>query len=332
MSERIPFLRSRYGAAAIASTALAAAAAAWYTSRSPAIEVSPANNSTASPSGLLAPVGFKVPLRQADGTFPPSLYGWAANVQSRMSGTLEDVEDEQQATPSPQTQPASDATRPSSSGRKSAHQIAAEHQQEVAIMQELLKKQGLSTLPLRLNSGDAELIRYAIAAGALRATEQEKSSALQRAALSIQATAVWLAQHKFLSREEMQQYKNLVSLKDKVVQKASLNCMLCCVWWCCCKDFCTAWRHCFPQCNPLLAESPLTNMQVWWEDLDSQNRPILMVRLGQALNECKSRAEADRVAECIVSQVSRLSPYMSPMQGRFACQMLAFVTVAAQTL
>ncbi|DBA92892.1 TPA: hypothetical protein ACH3X1_003062 [Trebouxia sp. C0004] len=264
MSERIPFLRSRYGAAAIASTALAAAAAAWYTSRSPAIEVSPANNSTASPSGLLAPVGFKVPLRQADGTFPPSLYGWAANVQSRMSGTLEDVEDEQQATPSPQTQPASDATRPSSSGRKSAHQIAAEHQQEVAIMQELLKKQGLSTLPLRLNSGDAELIRYAIAAGALRATEQEKSSALQRAALSIQATAVWLAQHKFLSREEMQQYKNLV----------------------------------------------------WWEDLDSQNRPILMVRLGQALNECKSRAEADRVAECIVSQINYgVLNFMDDQQG-----------------
>ena len=123
MSEHIPFLRSRYGATAIASAALAAAAAAWYTSRSPITEVSPADNSTASPSGLLAPVRFKVclafarseqaqknaqvklvrglayfayatqvPLRQADGTFPPSLYCWAANLQSRMSGTLEDVE------------------------------------------------------------------------------------------------------------------------------------------------------------------------------------------------------------------------------------------------
>ena len=29
-----------------------------------------------------------------------------------------------------------------------------------------------------------------------------------------------------------------------------------------------------------------------------------MVRLGRALNECKSRAEADHVAEVIVSQVS----------------------------
>ncbi len=74
-------------------------------------------------------------------------------------------------------------------------------------------------------------------------------------------------------------------------------------------------------------------MQVWWEDLDSQNRPILMVRLGQALNECKSRAEADRVAECIVSQVSRLSPYISPMQACFVLhQMLAFVPVAAQAV
>ncbi|DBB13631.1 TPA: hypothetical protein ACH3X3_000652 [Trebouxia sp. C0006] len=249
MSEQIPFLRSRYGAAAVASAALAAAAAAWYTAKSPITEVSPEDNSTANPSGLLAPVRFKVPLRQADGTFPPSLYGWAANVQSRMSGTLEDVEDEQQAISSLQTQPASDATRASSSGRKSAHQVAAEHQQEVAILQELLKKQGLSTLPLRLNSGDPELIR---------------SSALQRAALSIQATAVWLAEHKFLSREEMQQYKNLV----------------------------------------------------WWEDLDSQNRPILMVRLGQALNECKSRAEADRVAECIVSQINYgVLNFMDDQQG-----------------
>ncbi len=123
MSEHIPFLRSRHGAAAVASAAVAAAAAAWYTSRSPKVEVSPEDSSTASPSGLLAPVKFKVhltfarseqaqknaqvkfvrdlayfayatqvPLRQADGTFPPSLYGWAANVQSRMSGTLEDVE------------------------------------------------------------------------------------------------------------------------------------------------------------------------------------------------------------------------------------------------
>ena len=45
-------------------------------------------------------------------------------------------------------------------------------------------------------------------------------------------------------------------------------------------------------------------MQVWWEDLDAQNRPILMVRLGRGLNECKTKAEADVVAEVIVSQVS----------------------------
>ncbi len=72
-------------------------------------------------------------------------------------------------------------------------------------------------------------------------------------------------------------------------------------------------------------------MQVWWEDLDSQNRPILTVRLGQALNDCKSRAEADRVAECIVSQVSRPSPYIF-LHASMLClaSMLAFVPVAAQ--
>ena len=74
-------------------------------------------------------------------------------------------------------------------------------------------------------------------------------------------------------------------------------------------------------------------MQVWWEDLDSQNRPILMVRLGQALNECKSRAEADRVAECIVSQVSCWSPYISPLQAYFVLHpMLAFDPAAGQAL
>ena len=60
MSEQISFLRSRYGAAAVASAALAAAAAAWYTAKSPITEVSPEDNSTANPSGLLAPVRFKV--------------------------------------------------------------------------------------------------------------------------------------------------------------------------------------------------------------------------------------------------------------------------------
>lgn len=92
MSEHTPFLRSRYGAAAVASAAVAAAAAAWYTTRSPSLASPPAQGQTATPSGLLAPVKFKVPLRQADGTFPPSLYGWAAGVHSRVSGALEDVE------------------------------------------------------------------------------------------------------------------------------------------------------------------------------------------------------------------------------------------------
>jgi len=58
-----------------------------------------------------------------------------------------------------QSQRVFDAAKPSGSGRKSAQRVAAEHKQEVAIVRDLLKKQGLTDLPPRLNSGDAELIR-----------------------------------------------------------------------------------------------------------------------------------------------------------------------------
>ena len=58
-----------------------------------------------------------------------------------------------------QSQKNSAASTPSTSGRKSAHQVAAEHQQEVKVIQDLLKQKGLHTLPQRLNSSDAELIR-----------------------------------------------------------------------------------------------------------------------------------------------------------------------------
>ena len=79
----------------------------------------------------------------------------------------------------------------------------------------------------------------------------------------------------------------------------SLSCVLQCS--CLCIADLTKKRH-FAGLN----RDRSLHLQVWWEDLDSQNRPILMVRLGRALNECKSRAEADTVAETIVSQVSLL--------------------------
>ena len=62
--------------------------------------------------------------------------------------------------PASQSQALHEAVTPSSSGRKSAQQIATEHQQELTVIHALLKKQGLVSLPQRLSSGDAELIRY----------------------------------------------------------------------------------------------------------------------------------------------------------------------------
>ena len=102
---------------AAASAGLVATAAAFYTSGSASVPVEdrPAEQQATLPAGLLAPVKYKVrewtlacgkvmlvvfmnmfavlqlPSRQSDGSFPPSLYGWAADVHSRMSGALEDV-------------------------------------------------------------------------------------------------------------------------------------------------------------------------------------------------------------------------------------------------
>ena len=45
-------------------------------------------------------------------------------------------------------------------------------------------------------------------------------------------------------------------------------------------------------------------MQVWWEDLDTEDRPVLVVRLGRAVNEFTTKEEADTIAEVIISQVS----------------------------
>ena len=55
---------------------------------------------------------------------------------------------------------ASDTAQPSTSGRRSAHQLAREHQEEVALVQDLLKQKGLHSLPDRISSSEAELIRY----------------------------------------------------------------------------------------------------------------------------------------------------------------------------
>ena len=58
----------------------------------------------------------------------------------------------------------------------------------------------------------------------------------------------------------------------------------------------------FEQC--LVCEHLCNWLQVWWEDLDPEDRPVLMVRLGRAVNECTTKAEADTIAEVIISQAS----------------------------
>lgn len=60
---------------------------------------------------------------------------------------------------STRTGTASDGSQPSTSGRKSAYQLAAEHQQEVAVLQDLLQSKELHNLPKRLSNNEAELIR-----------------------------------------------------------------------------------------------------------------------------------------------------------------------------
>lgn len=47
----------------------------------------------------------------------------------------------------------------------------------------------------------------------------------------------------------------------------------------------------------------MLHAQVWWEDLDAEDRPVLMIRLGKAVMLCTSKAEADKIAEVIISQV-----------------------------
>ena len=107
-------------ATGLASAAVAAAAAGWYgLAAAPPDEARPSDQQEATQHGLPALARFKVSVmgnntqkvvallmqrgsqsltyspqvasRRPDGTFPPSLYGWAADVHSRVSGALEDV-------------------------------------------------------------------------------------------------------------------------------------------------------------------------------------------------------------------------------------------------
>ena len=68
--------------------------------------------------------------------------------------------DESESPEYTQSRTSQDAAHPSTSGRKNAYQIAAEHQQEVAVLNDLVNKKELHNLPKRLRNSNAELIRY----------------------------------------------------------------------------------------------------------------------------------------------------------------------------
>ena len=61
-----------------------------------------------------------------------------------------------------QSRTSQDAAQPSTSGRKSAYQFAAEHPQEVAVLTDLVNQKGLHSVPERLRNSNAELIRYVV--------------------------------------------------------------------------------------------------------------------------------------------------------------------------
>lgn len=42
---------------------------------------------------------------------------------------------------------------------------------------------------------------------------------------------------------------------------------------------------------------------VWWEGLNSEGRPFLVMRLGAAVNRCTSKAGVDKMAKVMISQV-----------------------------
>ena len=46
-----------------------------------------------------------------------------------------------------------------------------------------------------------------------------------------------------------------------------------------------------------------SSLQVHWKGQDGSQRPVLQIRLGQALRECKAAAAADHVAEAIITHV-----------------------------
>jgi len=69
---------------------------------------------------------------------------------------------------------------------------------------------GVRELPGRFDDTDVELMRYAGTAGLLRAPPGGRPAVAARSARSVQATMEWLADHRFLTDGELQQWDHLV--------------------------------------------------------------------------------------------------------------------------
>ena len=48
-------------------------------------------------------------------------------------------------------------------------------------------------------------------------------------------------------------------------------------------------------------------VQVWWESVDDEGRPVVVIRLKHAVDQCTDKAAADKVAKAVTGQV-RLAP------------------------
>lgn len=47
-----------------------------------------------------------------------------------------------------------------------------------------------------------------------------------------------------------------------------------------------------------------TRLQVWWETVNAEERPVVVMRLADAVDRCGSKISADKMAQAMISQVS----------------------------
>lgn len=94
--------------------------------------------------------------------------------------------------------------------QQSAVTLAREHSDDIAVMrQALCDKLGQEQLPERFS--DAELMRYAVTKGYLRAeSHKERQLAMHQGVAAAASTAAWLQSHPFASDDELAAYSHLL--------------------------------------------------------------------------------------------------------------------------